>query len=161
MDLNPFPPADWTLEDGPYEVADYCQFQNTDLLVLLNAWLDPDPGVDEEGPSWSTLQYWVARLRPLWFGEQEEGSITQVETDKTTTVVVCNRTGEENGELMELLSMFVNTNNVKFVGDTFAGSSAVFQMNRTLGKPRLLDMMGKREEGIRVWTTRVTLPTTP
>ncbi len=98
MDLNPFPPADWTLEDGPYEVAEYCQAQDTDLLVLLNAWLDPDPEADD-GPSWSTLRYWAARLRPLWFNDQEGNSTPpQGTSDEATTVVVCNRTGEENGE---------------------------------------------------------------
>lgn len=98
MDLNPFPPTDWKLETGPYELADYCQSQETDLLVLLNAWLDPDHEPDDE-PSWSTLQYWAARLYPLWRGRNDteiEGNARSC--DKATAVVICNRSGDENGE---------------------------------------------------------------
>jgi len=136
MDLNPFPPADWTLETGPYELADYCRSQGTDLLVLLNAWLDPDHGAGDE-PSWRTLQYWAARLRPLWYGEAVVNSVPSgSRSGRATTVVVCNRTGEENGV-------------------TFAGTSAVFRMTRAHGKPRLVDMMTKEEEGIYVWTIQV------
>lgn len=37
------------------------------------------------------------------------------------------------------------------IGVAFAGSSALFQMSRAQGKPKLLDMMTKEEEGLRVW----------
>ncbi|KXN82788.1 Protein N-terminal amidase, partial [Leucoagaricus sp. SymC.cos] len=136
MDLNPFPPTDWRLETGPYELADYCHGQNTDVLVLLNAWLDPDSEPDDE-PSWSTLQYWAARLRPLWHRMSEnDDKVHMSHGEKTTTVVICNRSGEENGV-------------------TYAGSSALFQMSRAHGKPKLMGMMSKEEEGIRVWTVQV------
>ncbi|KAF5360904.1 hypothetical protein D9756_005059 [Leucocoprinus leucothites] len=142
MDLNPFPPANWQFETGPYELADYCQAQNTDILVLLNAWLDPDREPDDE-PSWSTLQYWAARLRPLWYGKCENDTESEALTgQKLTTVVICNRTGEENGT-------------------AFAGSSALFQMSQAQGKPRLVDVMTKEEEGIRMWTIQADPSITP
>lgn len=99
MDLNPFPPSDWKLETGPYELADYCRSQGTDILVLLNAWLDPGHEPDDE-PSWTTLQYWAARLRPLWYshsGTEANLVASSSSSSKTTTVVMCNRTGAENG----------------------------------------------------------------
>ncbi|KAJ3565768.1 hypothetical protein NP233_g7434 [Leucocoprinus birnbaumii] len=118
MDLNPFTSAGWQFETGPYELADYY----------------PDREPDDE-PSWSTLQYWAVRLRPLWDGTYASNNEPAGKT-KTTTVVVCNRTGEENGA-------------------TFAGSSALFQMNRAQGRPKLVDMMTKEEEGIRIWTIQL------
>jgi len=38
-------------------------------------------------------------------------------------------------------------------GTVFAGPSALFQLSQAVGKPKLLDMMAKEEEGIRIWTT--------
>ena len=64
------------------------------------------PGEElEEEKDWRTMNFWAARLRPLWqkedgsdsVGEESDGS---EEIDgKRTVVVICNRTGEENGEL--------------------------------------------------------------
>ncbi|KAG5717426.1 Protein N-terminal amidase [Termitomyces sp. T112] len=123
-----------------------------------------DAEADE--PNWHTLRYWAARLQPLWGrdwrrpgsnetllsdesggnydkaeGEEEafEEAIDNQEEDRPpheTIVVVCNRTGTENGI-------------------TFAGSSAIFSMRAGSGRPKLLDMMGKNEEGIRVWNLLV------
>ncbi|KAG6831030.1 hypothetical protein H0H87_006519 [Tephrocybe sp. NHM501043] len=131
--------------------------------------IDPD----EDEPDWYTLRYWTARLEPLWRRDlrrrgsnetimsnssnvsdrgsdkpkgEEQGVVEAVEEEEEeeeedkapheTIVVVCNRSGKENGE-------------------TFAGSSAIFSMRSGSGRPRLLDMMGKDEEGVRVWNILV------
>lgn len=101
MDLNPFPPADWRLEEGPYEVAEYCTANKVNLLVLLNAWLDPGgEGEDAEEPQWSTVNYWTARLRPLWTNSSAVNGQKQSDTGTDRTIVViCNRCGEENGRM--------------------------------------------------------------
>lgn len=92
MDLNAQPPALWTTNDGPYELADYCLAKKADILVLLNAWLDS--GVEpEEESDWHTLNYWAGRLRPLWIGSDDNAKGEGHET----IVIVCNRSGEENG----------------------------------------------------------------
>lgn len=99
MDLNPHPPTEWTLDTGPYELADYCRSSDgksrTNLLVLMNAWLDSH---NDEDSKWDlgTLNYWCARLRPLWDVEhvREGGG----ESEKAETVViVCNRCGVDDG----------------------------------------------------------------
>ncbi|KAL9711332.1 hypothetical protein Ac2012v2_005875 [Leucoagaricus gongylophorus] len=132
MDLNPSSSTNWQLETGPYELAEYCQAQSTNILVLLNAWLDSDHELEDE-PSWSTLRYWATRLRPLWYDQHKTDIDSEALAQHRTTVVICNRTGEENGTV-------------------FAGSSALFQLSQALGKPQLLDMMTKEEEGTRIWT---------
>ena len=69
MDLNVQPPAKWT-EDGPYELADFCLERRANVLVLLNAWLDS--GRDPHEPKdRQTLNYWAARLEPLWARSEE------------------------------------------------------------------------------------------
>nr|VWP01175.1 YTH domain-containing protein [Ganoderma boninense] len=79
MDLNVQPPAVWDLTLGPYEVAEYCAAQRTNLLVLLNAWLDSkeDP---EEDIDWDTINYWALRLRPLWAKVVEDAGDARAET---------------------------------------------------------------------------------
>ena len=118
MDLNVQPPALWA-----YEVAEYCIAQRTNLLVLLNAWLDTkcDPTSETD---WSTIRYWTMRLAPLWMKVEEEDSESDSDSDADAeagsasasasnrtpdgehdgrkpggevVVVVCNRCGEENG----------------------------------------------------------------
>jgi len=199
MDLNPQPPAECGTA-GPYELADHCVKHKSKLLVLLTAWLDPDSDVapddkdsgpqdeavkeDEEGdssddeePQWSTLNYWSARLRPLWrsdgrrrgsnetiySNESAEGEKDEYEeavddeeieekAPHETIVVACNRTGKENG------TCAINPNMMTvliIIGKTFAGSSAIFSMRMGSGRPKLLDMMGKREEGVRVWNLMI------
>ncbi|KAF5377883.1 hypothetical protein D9615_006678 [Tricholomella constricta] len=123
-----------------------------------------DGRLDDSEPDWYTLRYWTARLRPLWRrdgrrrgsnetvvsgstngseGNEEEAAEQAVEDEDEdekppheTLVVVCNRTGKENGKI-------------------FAGSSAIFSMRAGSGRPKLLDMMGRREEGVRVWNLLV------
>jgi len=91
MDLNPSTSAVWTsIEDGPYELASFAMDQNTELLIILCAWLDSEKS---PGERWdiSTANYWVARLYPLWKGRKDQ------KNNKETVVVLCNRSGSEGG----------------------------------------------------------------
>lgn len=118
MDLNPHPPANWTLSGGPYEIADYCRFSGpvpgiasesgtksrTNILVLLNAWLDSGSDIESKWDV-STLNYWTARLRPLWDKEHNNSSTDEKSEEygtdsrkKDTIVIICNRCGDDNGE---------------------------------------------------------------
>ena len=130
MDLNTQPPAVWSsLRTGPYELAAYCAVQRTRVLVLVNAWLDSKDGREDE-PDWQTVNYWALRLRPLWVrvvregeegdsdGDDDDGADGSDESmerpgtvdqgrqpEEELVVVVCNRTGTENGRpLMRFLS---------------------------------------------------------
>lgn len=133
MDLNVQPPAVWNSLRGPYEVAEYCIAQKTNLLVLLNAWLDSQ-GNPRDDTDWQTINFWATRLRPLWAevvredahadanAEDEADSDAEAEdeaedgADRHTSraeegrqpgeelvVVVCNRCGVENGACIPLL----------------------------------------------------------
>jgi protein N-terminal amidase len=93
MDLNSRT-REWSIEDGPYELADYCLANNTRLLVLLNAWLYSPMDDDSDRVAWYTIDYWITRLRPLW--EKKEN--TNLTCCEETIVVVCNRSGEEAGK---------------------------------------------------------------
>ena len=101
MDLNVIPPAEWNLDEGPYEVAEHCISTQSNLLILLNAWLDSDDDEDRD-MDWRTMNYWSVRLRPLWaqplvgkHGDHVRDAHAQ--PGEETIVVVCNRFGEENG----------------------------------------------------------------
>ncbi|KAI0631973.1 carbon-nitrogen hydrolase [Trametes polyzona] len=172
MDLNVQPPAAWTsVRTGPYELAAYCLARRTRVLVLLNAWLDSRDEEEEEEVDWRTVNYWAMRLRPLWARVAEEGEEDGEEEEKGDSgdeargasgksgnggrdeaegrqredesnprqpgeellVVICNRCGTENGV-------------------TFAGSSSFFSLTPNSGRPRLLKVMGRREEGVKLWT---------
>ncbi|KAI0270014.1 hypothetical protein BC834DRAFT_864504 [Gloeopeniophorella convolvens] len=111
------------------------------VLVLLNAWIDS--GVEEQrAEDWATLNAWATRLWPLWHrkkrtgggglggGERADGE--GEDEDEDTLVLVCNRTGVEDGI-------------------TFAGSSALFRLRPSARKPYLLENMGRREEGVCIW----------
>lgn len=113
MDLNVQPPATWTIS-GPYEVADYCIAKRTNVLVLLNAWLDSASSEDRV-VDLDTMSYWAERLRPLWEEkeEAEEGDDNNdndeesvISEDKETIVIVCNRCGSENGQSIILFLFF-------------------------------------------------------
>ena len=103
MDLNVIPPAEWDLDEGPYEVAEHCISTKSNLLILLNAWLDSDDDEDRD-MDWRTMNYWSVRLRPLWAQPLVDGrsdraldTHTHAQPGEETVVVVCNRFGEENG----------------------------------------------------------------
>ncbi|KAF7299770.1 hypothetical protein HMN09_00982900 [Mycena chlorophos] len=146
MDLNAAPPYDWTIADGPYELADYTLSENADVLVLLNAWLDSKEYI-EHPYDLSTISFWSKRLRPLWADSHTDTVRDASRSDtlaqptsngssdrgRETLVVVCNRGGAEN--------------------DTqYAGSSAVFQMRRGAGESGALRAALRRaDEKVLVW----------
>lgn len=87
--------------EGPYEMAEHCVRTETNVLILLNAWLfsgneDGDGELRADRRDWGTLNYWAARLRPLW--SKEGRSDNAQDTGRETKVVICNRCGEENGK---------------------------------------------------------------
>ena len=104
MDLNPQSPS-WTLDGGPYELAEHCLKTGSGLLVLLNAWLDSEEEMEREEDI-STMNYWATLLRPLWYrmgndgsnGDGEHAGPQITSEGPETIVVICNRSGTENGE---------------------------------------------------------------
>lgn len=103
MDLNP-KSASWTIDGGLYELADHCLKTGSGLLILLNAWLDSEEEKDMEEDI-STMNYWATMLRPLWYrmgnnngSNGEDAEPQNMSEDSETIVVICNRSGTENGE---------------------------------------------------------------
>lgn len=126
MDLNPFPGAVWTTDNAPYELAQYVIDENTNLLVVLCAWLDSNKDPDSRWDI-STLNYWIARLRPLWKTLE-----TSSPKHSDTIVVMCNRSGVE--------------------GETrFAGTSAIFRFSQNAEHPEIIGVMTREQEGVQIW----------
>ena len=106
MDLNPRIP-EWYLEDGPYELADYCVSENVNTVVLCNAWLDSRKGGEDDGDTdLQTVRYWAARLRPLWTDDNDHAPNSSSKLPKQgahsdTIVIACNRTGFEKGKCIK------------------------------------------------------------
>lgn len=92
MDLNVQKPYEWKSIGGPYEIASHCVAERSNLLILLNAWLESSVDAGEDH-AWTTLNFWAHRLRPLW--EQQED--TSLNHQQETNIIICNRTGNENG----------------------------------------------------------------
>jgi protein N-terminal amidase len=90
MDLNPFPPAIWNSEEGPYELASFVIDNDTRLVVILCAWLDSKAHPEEPWDR-QTLNYWIARLFPLW------RHVDDRQTERETIVAICNRAGADGG----------------------------------------------------------------
>lgn len=128
MDLNVQKPLDWETIEGPCEIASYCVAEKSNILLLLNAWLE-SPEDSGDSHAWTTMNFWAHRLRPLW--EPQEGVSTN--DRREINVVICNRTGNENGK-------------------KFCGSSCSFKMQNFLGRPKLTHSMGKDDEGVGLWT---------
>ena len=93
MDLNVQKPFEWKSLGEQYEIASYCIAEKSNLLILLNAWLESPEDIGEDH-AWTTMNFWAHRLRPLW--EPREG--VPIDDQGETNVIVCNRTGSENGE---------------------------------------------------------------
>jgi len=104
MDLNP-QIEDWLSPGTPYEIAGHCLSNKANVLVLLNAWLDSE-AEPKKAHDWSTLNYWTARLRPLWDNKEVDKDSDDFPSTndssehgrQKTIVVICNRSGKENGE---------------------------------------------------------------
>jgi protein N-terminal amidase len=167
MDLIPQSPS-WTFDGGPFEVADHCLKTGSGLLILLNAWLDSEEEKDTEEDI-STMNYWATLLKPLWYnrmgndGEESDAEPRIISEDSETIVVICNRSGTENGEHFRDISLLPNVSRVNVLsenvvgwlrlGATFAGSSSLFHLRQNAGHPFLLENMSRRQEGVCVWTT--------
>ena len=46
------------------------------------------------------LNYWAARLKPLWINPEEDGEDVSEFNGEETLVIVCNRRGKENGKII-------------------------------------------------------------
>ncbi|KAG8989088.1 Carbon-nitrogen hydrolase [Tulasnella sp. 427] len=138
MDLSPNPASYEALENGknadvvrePFELAEFCIEQKVDTLVIPCAWLD-----SEEGTDWDigTVNYWCNRLQPLWSKGPDVGDGAG---GQQIAVVICNRTGFERGT-------------------QFCGSSTVMQLEQGIGKPNLVGVLKKDEDGYRIFTLDV------
>jgi protein N-terminal amidase len=112
MDLNPW---EFIAPFSCYEFANYILANDVSLVIIPMAWLlSAEQESESVEPSLATFNYWIKRFEPL------------VHDAKTRTVVICNRTGEEEGAV-------------------YAGTSCVLQVGG--GNVITLGMMG-REEGV-------------
>jgi protein N-terminal amidase len=84
MDLNP---KDFITPFKAFEYAHFLLQHDVRLVVIPMAWLLPEDE-DREMPSLGRVEYWACRLSPL------------LTDDTVRTVVVCNRTGDEEGLFM-------------------------------------------------------------
>ncbi|KAI9443336.1 carbon-nitrogen hydrolase [Lactarius indigo] len=119
------------LMEGPYELADHCLTKGSNLLILLNAWLDSEKEEDRD-EDLSTMNYWATLLRPLWYRKGEETQRRRRRNKESTGGR--RNSGSENGA-------------------KFAGSSSLFRLRQSAGKPWLLENMSRRQEGVCVWRT--------
>lgn len=107
MDLNA-QVLEWTTTAGPYELAEHAIASKSRLLILLSNWLDSEVKPEEEN-DYSTLNFWAARLLPLWAKRGVDSKYSSEVSDDSagdsgpvddeTMVVICNRSGKENGTL--------------------------------------------------------------
>ena len=112
MDLNP---KDF-LNPAAYEFPNYIlSCPSISLILLPMAWLrnSSPPDSTSSGPGHMTLEYWIKRLDPLIWAQRRRW------------VVICNRTGEEEGAC-------------------YAGTSCVLRVGR--GEVIVKGVLG-REEG--------------
>jgi len=116
MDLNP---KEYL---APFDIFEYATFlleNDVRLIILPMAWLLP-VGADRKLSSVSSVEYWITRLGPLIGDEQ------------VRTVIVCNRTGEEEDAV-------------------YAGTSCVLQIGK--GHIRVVSMLAREEEVLTVGLT--------
>ena len=116
MDINP---KEFIAPFTSYEYANYVLSQtqqHISLIILPMAWLLSPKEPESTESSLFTLEYWIKRLYPL------------VQDSKWRTVIICNRTGEEDG------------------GAVYAGTSCVLRIGGG-GQVVILGMLG-REEGV-------------
>lgn len=133
MDLNPMPNVtDWP---APCELASFALSRRSRVLVLLCAWLRSEE--DGNSPfSLTTIQYWIARLLPLWSKDSDAlrpmDEYPASDEHDETIVVICNRTGLERGSL-------------------FAGCSMVVRCSRSRGTWDIVGLVDSQFEGFRSW----------
>ncbi|KAJ3837858.1 carbon-nitrogen hydrolase [Lentinula raphanica] len=145
MDLNAHPPADWQSVEAPYEFGEYAAKKISEgeaargVAVLVNAWLDSgvwnleeEEETKEKAVDWTTVKFWINRLRPLWDfkSEKDRGRGLGGAENKETIVVICNRTGVERGKYLV---------------------APILKFRQCSGGPRLVGIMSRQEEGVSVW----------
>jgi protein N-terminal amidase len=110
MDLNPW---EYKAPFSSYEFANYILENDITLIILPMAWLQsPEDEPNSAQPSHSNLKYWITRLNPL------------INDTKMRTVVVCNRTGQEEEAI-------------------YAGTSCVLRVGS--GQVLILGLLGKEQ----------------
>ncbi|PNS15483.1 Protein N-terminal amidase [Sphaceloma murrayae] len=134
MDINPYRfQTPWE----KYEFATHCVEQNASLVVLSTAWLTSlVPEVlskDPKEPDLDTLNYWVARFKPL---------LDRMGTEEVV-LVFANRCGLEPGTV-EGVTRGTNDAGESVIG--FAGTSCVVGVRE--GSLKIWDMLGKAEEAV-------------
>jgi len=139
MDINPH---EFTAPWDAYEFTTHAITGGAKLVVLSMAWLThvplPEILAEPKEPLLETVSYWLQRLSPM---------IEASRTGEDFTVVFCNRTGTELNEIPE---MTTKNGQVIPLGESvsYAGSSCVMRFSG--GNVKILDMLGRREEGLMV-----------
>ncbi|KAF4547176.1 Carbon-nitrogen hydrolase-like protein 1 [Elsinoe fawcettii] len=134
MDINPYK---FQTEWEKYEFATHCVERDAGLVVLSTAWLTslmPEQLLGGAGePDFDTLNYWVARFKPVLerMGREE------------VILVFANRCGLEPGTV-EGVTRGTDENGASVVG--FAGTSCVMGVKD--GELRLWNMLGRAQEGV-------------
>jgi protein N-terminal amidase len=143
MDINPYQfEAPW----NKYEFATSAVTGGAKLIVMSMAWLTSLPKeemeVEPEQPALETVSYWLQRFEPLVEASRN--------SEEDVVVVFCNRVGNEVNEVRELTT---KSGQVIPLGESvsYAGSSCAMRFSG--GEVSILDMMGKREEGLLVFDT--------
>ena len=87
----------------------------------------------------------------------EDAEPKNMSEDSETIVVICNRSGTENGKYSfpypwSLENALLNVVDCR-LGATFAGSSSLFRLRQNAGHALLLENMSRGQEGVCVCTT--------
>ncbi|KAK9460116.1 carbon-nitrogen hydrolase [Lipomyces oligophaga] len=138
MDLNP---REFEAPFMAYEFARFCVDREVDLILMPMAWLasDSDSASDNptnndpeaDIPEFDTVRYWATRLTPIM--EQYMTSNLEKQKATSTAFIACNRCGVEDGHIV------------------YAGSSCGLLFKED-GSAQLIDCMGKRNEGVKIFT---------
>ncbi|PSK56686.1 Protein N-terminal amidase [Elsinoe australis] len=139
MDINPYR---FQTEWEKYEFATHCATNEANLVILSTAWLTsltPEELLEEkENPDLDTLNYWVARFKPLLqrIGREE------------VVMVFANRCGLEPGQVAGV-TRGVDEEGKSVVG--YAGTSCVMGVKD--GSLRIWEMLGRAVEDVLIVDT--------
>ncbi|MCJ1306986.1 Carbon-nitrogen hydrolase [Agyrium rufum] len=136
MDLNPYR---FVAPRLAYEFATAAVANLSSLIILTMAWTtwspsDLPPATDAVSPHLETLNYWVNRLLPV------------VRADKTSIIVVANRTGEDPG-----LPPNLNWNMPACDRVCYVGTSSIMRLGH--GKIEIIGVLAARESGVLICDT--------
>jgi protein N-terminal amidase len=117
MDLNPY---QFKASFREYEFARYHIKQQTEIILCSMAWLLSDESNDDylseqisdDEPDNSTINYWCDRLLPFFTDSETYSNVFPTGTQnpepkRNVLFVACNRTGIENGSLLDII-IFLN-----------------------------------------------------